>query len=99
MKYCVVITTAHPDYKRPYTSTYVKFFDNLEKAKSYIKQNKIEYYRDFGVIDSDTDINEENIDDYDDRAYDIIYSDSYMENEPFDGSIYDVRTGNNLTLR
>ena len=99
MKYCVVITTAHPDYKRPYTSTYVRFYDNLEEAKSYIKQTKTEYYRDYGVINSDTDINEENIDDYDDRAYDIIYSDSYMENEPFDGSIYDVRTGNNLTLR
>lgn len=97
--YCVTITKSYPDYKRPYTTNDVKFFTDKTKAQDYVKKIKREYYNDYLVkVDLETgdrvdrvEISDtEDPDKYDDEAYDIIYSDSYMDNEPFSYKIISV---------
>ena len=98
--YCVIITTAYPDYKRPYASVDVKHFKSEEEAKTYVKNSKVEYYKDYGVLEQyldrfDDDEDPSKIDFYDEKvlneiddfAFDYIYADSYMDMLPFSSDI------------
>lgn len=47
MKYIVIITEAHPDYKRPYSSNTISQFNTMEEVEEYkqsIEREKIEEY-------------------------------------------------------
>ena len=95
--FCVVITTAHPDYKNPMTETWVKFFLIKEDAEKYLKNEKRIYYNDrciLGLSEEGEEIqigSDEDPSDYDETASKKIYSEHYMDNIPFDGYIYNVQ--------
>lgn len=45
--YCLHICAAHPDYKRPYCSSFVKFFPTYDLANEARKLEKRKYYNDY----------------------------------------------------
>ena len=93
MLYCLTITKAYPDYKRPYVSVSTYHFLTKEDANEKRREEKRIYYQDFldflkmhgDPVPKDVD----NIDE-DDAQTEYIYSDSYMDMEPFSATLYEI---------
>jgi hypothetical protein len=90
----VTVITAHPDYKRPYSITKVQHFKTEKEAKAFIRQSKIDYLIDYEFIDQEQaeDITDEQIADWmDDKLFDRVYGDSYMDMAPYDASCKKIK--------
>lgn len=99
--YCVKVVLAYPDYKRPYASSHIQHFDDIEKANEYRRKEKREYYESFQeyLRESDEPVPKD-IDNLDeDKAYEYIYSDSYMDMLPFEATLYEVSFGNFISSK
>lgn len=85
--YCLEIVRAFPDYKRPYASVDVYHFLTIKEANEKRREEKRQYYLNFiesleeGEIKDIDNVNEE-------KAEEYIYSDSYMQMEPFSATLY-----------
>ena len=88
----LLIVIAHPDYKRPSSTTSLRFFETEDEAKRALKMSKIEFIKDFDMSD-DSRISDLTIDSDDSligelfdqtSKYDTFYGDSYMDIPPFD---------------
>jgi hypothetical protein len=90
--YCVHITKTYPDYKRAYVGSQVKHFLDINEANEFRREEKRKYYESFHeyLRDMDEPVPKD-IDNLDeDKAYEYIYSDSYMDMPPFDAELYEI---------
>lgn len=88
----LLIVIAYPDYKRPSSTTSLRFFESEDEAKRALKMSKIKFIKDFDIsddsrisyltIDSDDSLIGELFDQTSD--YNTFYSDGYMDIPPFD---------------
>ena len=94
MLYSLVIVKAHPDYKRPYSTTDVYYFLNPGDANEKRREEKRSYYQDFLKY-----LEEEDIDKIDeDDLQSEIYADSYMDMEPFSAQLYEINIENDTIV-
>lgn len=99
MLYCLEITKAYPDYKRPYASVSTYHFLTKEDANEKRRQEKRNYYEGFlqflRDFDSPVPKDIDNIDE-DVAQTDYIYSDTYMDMEPFCANLYEITIEDDL---
>ena len=98
---CLVVSIAHPDYKRPGVDTSIYFFETEQEALCKLTECKILFIADHDTsedpriqtltIESPVDL----IDEFFDKISDIddFYADSYMDNPPFFWKICEVKPG------
>ena len=97
--YCLEIVKAYPDYKRPYATSSVYHYSTIEDANEKRRTEKRLYYDSFlqflreccEPVPKDID----NIDE-DEAQTNYIYSDYYMEMEPFLATLYEITIENDL---
>ena len=104
--WCLGVSIAHPDYKRPSVDTNVFFFETESEALYKLKETKILFTIDFDAsedpristltINSPDELIEELFEMVSNP--DTIYSDSYMDNQPFHWQITKVKVGNDMIL-
>lgn len=95
--YCVKIVRAFPDYMRPYANASVYHFLSIKEANEKRREEKRKYfYRFIGWLDNYETID---IDDIDDEASDLCYSDSYMDQEPFEATLYEIVIDHKITTK
>lgn len=101
---CLVVSIAHPDYKRPSFDTSIYFFETEQEAYTKLSECKILFIADFDTSEDPrietltTDSPDELIDEFFDKISDIdnFYADSYMDNPPFFWKISEVKAGESL---
>lgn len=93
MLYCLQIEEAHPDRKRPYTTTQSFHCMTLKEANERRREEKKRYYE--GYLDYLKESGEkvpEDIDDIDeDEAQSFFYRESYMDMAPFTATLYEIK--------
>lgn len=104
--WCLGVSIAHPNYKRPSVDTNVFFFETEEDALNKLKECKILFIADFDTsedsristlnVNSPDELIEELFQIVSDR--DTFYNDSYMDNQPFYWQITEVKVGNDMFL-
>ena len=86
--YCLKIVRAFPDYKRPYANASVYHFLTIQEAETKRLSEKKLYYQNFiHWLDNPESIN---VDALDDECYDLCYADSYMDQAPFEATLYEI---------
>jgi hypothetical protein len=103
---CLVISIAHPCYKRPSVETSIYFFETEQEALSKLKDCKITFIADFDTSEDPriqtltTNSSDELIDEIFKEVSDIdnFYSDSYMDNPPFFWKITKVAAGTSINF-
>lgn len=97
MLYSLVIVKAHPDYKRPYSTTDVYYFLNREDANEKRREEKRSYYQDFlKYLEEDDQKDIDQIDE--DDLQSEIYADAYMDMEPFSAQLYEINIENDTIV-
>jgi hypothetical protein len=104
--WCLGVSIAHPNYKRPSVDTNVFFFETESEALNKLKELKVLFTFDFDTsedpristltINSPDELIEELFQMVSDP--DTFYSDSYMDNQPFYWQITEVKVGNDMFL-
>lgn len=104
--WCLGVSIAHPDYKRPSVDTNVFFFETETEALNKLKDSKVLFTIDFDTsedpristlsINSPDELIEELFQMVSDP--DIFYSEMYMDNQPFYWQITEVKVGNDMFL-
>jgi hypothetical protein len=102
--FCLVISIAHPSYKRPSIETSVYFFETEQEVMCKLKDCKINFIADFDtsedpIIETLTkDSPDELIDELFKEVSDIdnFYRNSYMDNPPFFWEITKVEPGTSI---
>lgn len=102
MIYCLEILTAHPCYKRPSASSSLFFYTSEKEANEKRREEKSIYYESFmeqlKKEDDEDDIDVDDINEED--ASRFIYTNSYMDMEPFSSTLYEVSIdGNQVTYK
>ena len=103
---CLVISIAHPCYKRPSVETSIYFFETEQEALFKLKDCKITFIADFDTSEDlriqtlTTNSSDELIDEIFKEVSDIdnFYSDSYMDNPPFFWKITKVTAGTSINF-
>lgn len=98
---CLVVSIAHPDYKRPSVDTSIYFFETEKEALCKLTECKILFIADHDRSEDPRiqtltiESSDELIDEFFDKISDIdnFYADSYMENPPFFWKISEVKPG------
>ena len=104
--YCLAISISHPCYKRPSVETEIYFFETEQEALNKLKDSKIIFIADFDVSEDprieelDMNSSDELIEILFNKTSDIdsFYSDSYMDNDPFNWKIIKVQAGEKVNL-
>jgi hypothetical protein len=104
--FCLVISIAHPCYKRPSVDTSIYFFETEQEAYTMLKNSKITFIADFDTsqdprIETLTkDSPDELIDEIFEEVSDIdnFYSNSYMDNLPFFWKITEIKAGTSISF-
>jgi hypothetical protein len=104
--WCLGISIAHPDYKRPSIDTNIYFFETEEEALIKLKDSKILFIADFDTSEdpriSTLTIN--SLDELIEELFqmvsdpDTFYSEMYMDNQPFYWQISEVKVGEEMFL-
>lgn len=92
--WCLTVVTAQPDYKRPYSETSVFHFETEEDARKRARKAKIDYYIDWGMLEDEEDaenITDTRLEELEDKSYDHVYGDSYMDMSPVDTTVCKVK--------
>lgn len=89
--FCLKVIIAHPSYKRPYSEVIVEHFETQNEAEKRLDEIKIQYNEDFKCDDDDINL----FDMSEGELLDYIYSDSYMDQPPFDYEIFEIKIQNN----
>ena len=100
------VLVAHPDYKRPSVETNVFFFESEKEALYKLKELKVEFIVDYDnsedsrIITLTINSSDELIEELFEMVSDIdnYYSESYMDNKPFDWHISEVKAGSKFTF-
>ena len=106
MLLCLVISIAHPDYKRPAVDTSIYFFETEQEAYTKLTECKILFIDDFDTSEDPriqeltTESSDELIDEFFDKICEIdnFYADSYMDNPPFFWKICKVKVGEKIAF-
>jgi hypothetical protein len=99
--WCLLVSIACPDYKRPSVDTNIYFFETKQEALNKLKMCKIIFIADFDTTedprieslteDSPGSLLEELFEKVIDP--DTFYRCSYMENDPFYSNLIEVKPG------
>ena len=97
--YCLKVIISRPDYKRPYSKVIVEHFRTEDDAKTRLNEIKTDYIEDhaltkdiFGLEKDEQLISIQDFDKLVENGglLDYIYSDSYMDQPPFESEIIQV---------
>lgn len=91
----LLITIAHPDYKRPYSTSELTFYETRAEAEAAKEREYNEFVSGFDEI-----FDEETIGDWrknltreqiDSRIFEEYYASAYMDMAPFDAKVGEVK--------
>lgn len=100
--YCLQVVIAHPSYKRPSAEVIIEHFRDEKTAKIRLNEIKLQYIEDFNIDKASGEFAscQEDEDEYEyvtieefdklvesGKLYDIVYRDSYMDQNPFEYKI------------
>lgn len=97
--YCLKVVISCPDYKRPYSKVIVEHFGTEDDAKTRLNEIKTEYIEDHyltkDIFNFEHDEQLISIPEFDKLVengglLDYIYSDSYMDQPPFESEIIKI---------
>lgn len=99
--WCLLISIACPDYKRPSVDTNIYFFETKQQALVKLKLCKVIFIADFDTSEDPRietlteDSPEKLVKELFERVSDpeTFYSHSYMENEPFYSNLIELKPG------
>ena len=103
---CLVISIAHPSYKRPSVETSIYFFDTEKEALCKLKDSKITFIADFDTSEDPKietltkDSPDELIEHFFKEVSDIFnfYRNSYMDIPPFFWKITEITAGTSINF-
>lgn len=104
--FCLVISIAHPSYKRPSVETSIYFFETEKEALCKLSQCKITFIADFDTSEDPrietltTDSPDELIEHFFEEVsdFDNFYRNSYMDNPPFFWKITEITAGASINF-
>jgi hypothetical protein len=103
---CLVISIAHPSYKRPSIETGIYFFETKQEALCKLKDSKITFIADHDTSEDPRietltiNSSDELIDELFEQVSDIdnFYRNSYMDNPPFFWKISEITSGTSINF-
>lgn len=104
--WCLAISIARPDYKRPSFYTNIYFLETEQQALCKLKESKIFFIADFDIsedprletltVDSPDELVREFFEEI--SQIDNFYSESYMDVVPFNWNITEIKVGESMNL-
>ena len=101
--WCLGISMAHPDHKRPFASSTVYFFETETEALNKLKACKISFIKD--RIDDDERVDTLSVNSPDALIEEIFeevndpdsfYTDCYMDQPPFHWNVMEIQSGGEM---
>jgi hypothetical protein len=104
--WCLAVSIARPDYKRPSFYTNIYFLKTEQEALCKLKESKILFIADFDISEDTrietltTDSPDELVSEFFEEIshIDNFYSNSYMNAQPFGWNITEIKVGESIKL-